>query len=510
MYSVVQLQDLGDIISLLVYRNHLQEEDYLSVKLAIAHKNDSAYNRFKASFLRLNIAKKLLVGYIPLPIIIILISAFALSSLQHLNDLNESITRIDLPAIESADKMMDNLLAQELYGRRYAILKSSDMLILFWQRSDEFDNLAAQISLLSIHYKAPIKDILSLHEEYNKILLKSAEPLRKRAAKAEESNVNIKKAQEELISAVKKIATEARRNQNTKALKTLEISKTAFRVTALLCVSGLLLGVGSTVIITRNISGSVNHLKQATMEISEGRFDYKNDARSQDELGDLSNSFNEMTNRLKRLEEMYLDASPLTRLPGGMAIENILQKRIDADAPMAFCFLDLDNFKAFNDRYGYANGSEVIKATAHVIENAAINKGTGNDFVGHIGGDDFAIITSIEHYSDICNTIIEDFDKTIPSFYEEEDRQRGYIKGKTRQGVEMNFPIMTISIAVVTNKDRKFTSVVEIGEVAAELKDYAKSLPGSIYVIDKRRKSLDLSIEGSTGSNTAKDKLELT
>ncbi len=80
-------------------------------------------------------------------------------------------------------------------------------------------------------------------------------------------------------------------------------------------------------------------------------------------------AFLAMGKRLRKLEEMYLDASPLTRLPGGIAIENVLKKRIDSSQPIAFCVLDLDNFKAFNDRYGYANGSEVIKETAKIIEN---------------------------------------------------------------------------------------------------------------------------------------------
>ena len=184
---------------------------------------------------------------------------------------------------------------------------------------------------------------------------------------------------------------------------------------------------------------------------------------------------------------MYLDASPLTRLPGGIAIENVLKKRLESNHPLAFCVLDLDNFKAFNDRYGYANGSEVIKETARIIENAVKAKGTSDDFIGHVGGDDFVVITTPAHMREISGEIIAQFDSRIPSFYSAEDRARGHILGKTRQGIEMQFPIMTISIAIVTNERRKITDPLEASEIAAELKDYAKTIPKSVFVVDKRR-----------------------
>jgi diguanylate cyclase (GGDEF)-like protein len=151
--------------------------------------------------------------------------------------------------------------------------------------------------------------------------------------------------------------------------------------------------------------------------------------------------------------------------------------------------LDLDNFKAFNDRYGYANGSEVIKETAKIIETSVKAKGTPNDFIGHVGGDDFVVITTPEVMREVSIEIINRFDQRIPEFYEPADQQRGYILGKTRQGVEMRFPIMTISIAIVTNEHRTYSDPLEASEIAAELKDYAKTIPKSVFVVDKRRAS---------------------
>ncbi|NIU12666.1 MAG: GGDEF domain-containing protein [candidate division Zixibacteria bacterium] len=185
---------------------------------------------------------------------------------------------------------------------------------------------------------------------------------------------------------------------------------------------------------------------------------------------------------------MYLDASPLTHLPGGIAIENVLKKRIASAHEIAFCLLDIDNFKAYNDRYGYARGSDLIRALGELIEREMQEHGSHSDFIGHVGGDDFVIISTPDNFTDICTSIIAGFDALVPDFYDPKDRERGYIRGKTRQGEEITFPLATLSIAVVTNTNRNITSHLQIGEIASELKEYAKSLPGSIYVVDHRRK----------------------
>ncbi|HEY6011425.1 MAG TPA: GGDEF domain-containing protein, partial [Nitrospirota bacterium] len=180
-------------------------------------------------------------------------------------------------------------------------------------------------------------------------------------------------------------------------------------------------------------------------------------------------------------------ASPLTRLPGGIAIENILKRRIDSGKPIAFCVIDLDNFKAFNDQYGYAHGNKVIKEAARIIETVVKAKGSPDDFVGHVGGDDFVAITTPAYMRLVCSEIIRTFDGTIRQFYNDRDRRNGFIIGKNRQGQEVQFPLMTISIAIVTNEQHIFKDPLQVSEIAAELKDYAKTIPQSVYVVDKRR-----------------------
>jgi GGDEF domain-containing protein len=241
-------------------------------------------------------------------------------------------------------------------------------------------------------------------------------------------------------------------------------------------------------IITRNISGPIAQLQRATQEISEGKFESLPLIGNRDEVGELSRSFGEMAKRLKHLEEVYLSASPLTRLPGGVAIENELKKRIQGKTPLAFCLMDIDNFKAFNDRYGYFLGNEVIQATARIIREAVGEFGHEQDFIGHIGGDDFVILTSPGQYEEICANVIQAFDRMILGFYDPEDQKRGHIVGENRRGEEITFPLMTLSIAVVSTDQRPILNYLQVGEIATELKNHAKSLAGSKYVVDKRKK----------------------
>jgi GGDEF domain-containing protein/CHASE3 domain sensor protein len=449
----------------------------------------SLIKRFFNFFFRLNIAKKILFGYLSLAALIIIISVFALSSLERLNKINESIIQRDAPVIEATDKMLDNLLAQELYARRYVILKRSAILALSWERSKEFDRMVKKIRELPIKHDVPVDRLSSLHMEYNNLFIKGFEYLKiPSSALAQKYNAQIKNKQEELIGLIKEISAQTQHAQNEKMLMTARIGTTAFRVIGVLCGVGIILCITVALLITRNISGSIHQLKRATEEISEGRFEYKSNLQKQDELGELYLAFGEMAKRLKLLERMYLDASPLTRLPGGAAIENVLKRMLNSDVPLAFCLLDMDGFKTFNDCYGYARGSEAIKATARIIEEVVAEVGIDEDFVGHIGGDDFVVITSPDRYPAISGAIIERFDKMIVDFYDPEDRDRGGITGRNRQGQEMKFPIMTISIAVVSNQYRELKDPIQVGKIAAELKEHAKSIPGSVCLVDQRKK----------------------
>ncbi|MGE5197648.1 MAG: response regulator [Deltaproteobacteria bacterium] len=190
-----------------------------------------------------------------------------------------------------------------------------------------------------------------------------------------------------------------------------------------------------------------------------------------------------------RRTQRDLEANPLTRLPGNIPILNELSRRLQSKELFAVCYIDLDKFKAYNDTYGFEHGDDVIRETARILIRTVKECGTADDFIGHIGGDDFVIVTSIDPSEKICQKIIDDFERTAPSFYNETDRKNGYIVAKDRQGIAQKIPLLSVSIGLVTNEFRKIDHVAQIGEIGAELKTYAKSLERSNYVKDKRKEA---------------------
>ncbi|MBN1587002.1 MAG: response regulator [Candidatus Omnitrophica bacterium] len=182
-----------------------------------------------------------------------------------------------------------------------------------------------------------------------------------------------------------------------------------------------------------------------------------------------------------------LDANPLTRLPGNASIFNEIEARIASKQHFAVCYADLDNFKAFNDQYGFERGDEMIRHTARTIVKAVNDKGTSADFIGHIGGDDFVVVTHPDRVQPICRQIIAEFEPSAHQLYRAEDRERGYIQGADRKGQERRFPLISLSIGVVTNQNRPITHIGEVGEIGADLKKYAKTKEGSVYVTDQRQ-----------------------
>ncbi len=180
-----------------------------------------------------------------------------------------------------------------------------------------------------------------------------------------------------------------------------------------------------------------------------------------------------------------VNVHPTTRLPGTARIERDFAERIAAGGPFAVCYADLDHFKEFNDRYGYNCGDSVIYLTSRILRDVVRSLSVGG-FVGHIGGDDFIFNVSLKHLEACCDEIVQLFDELIPYQYTPEDRKAGYFLGKDRRGTVHRIPLMTLSIGVVTNFSQAFSHTAQVSELATEMKSYAKTLPGSVYVVDRR------------------------
>jgi len=191
-------------------------------------------------------------------------------------------------------------------------------------------------------------------------------------------------------------------------------------------------------------------------------------------------------NTLLRIDRNRL-ANPLTGLPGNTEIQSEINYRIAKGMIFSVLYLDVDNFKAYNDAYGFSHGDRAIKLIGDILIDNVKAFGSRTDFIGHIGGDDFVVITAPECADVLCENIIKDFDERVPELYTDADKTAGFISTTNRKGDITRYPIMTLSIAVVSNEHRVLQNHLQVGEIAAELKKKVKSITGSAYLKDRRR-----------------------
>ncbi len=195
--------------------------------------------------------------------------------------------------------------------------------------------------------------------------------------------------------------------------------------------------------------------------------------------------------------------NPLTGLPGGILLAQAIRQRLARKTPFALLYADLDNFKAFNDIYGFSRGDQAILFVASIIQRVLTAHGNADDSIGHIGGDDFAMLTTPDRADTICRALISTFDEEVLRLYDPEDRQRGYISGTDRYGILRRFGLMSISIGVVTSHRRDFIDQEALTRVAAEMKHHAKEQPGSTFAIDQRTSLQSSEIERRRTRNRA-------
>jgi len=191
-------------------------------------------------------------------------------------------------------------------------------------------------------------------------------------------------------------------------------------------------------------------------------------------------------NAMLRRSDRDLHVHPSTRLPGAVEIEAEINRRMREGGYFAACYADLDHFKEFNDRYSYYEGDRVIRMLARILHDVVKGICGTAGFVGHIGGDDFLFIIPLDAVGEVCEEIVSIFDALVPYQYSEQDRRAGYYFGKDRRGQLHRVPLMTLSIGIVTNEKRHFTHAAQVSALATEMKTYAKTLPGSVFSIDRR------------------------
>ncbi len=253
----------------------------------------------------------------------------------------------------------------------------------------------------------------------------------------------------------------------------------------LVLIGAVLASVVAT-LLSKTITNPIRVLAQQATAISQGKLDGRVTVETGDELEQLAQAFNQMAESLEIMKFNDQNANPLTKLPGNLCIEAEVQRRISRNEELAVLYIDLDHFKAFNDKFGFEQGDRVIQLCAGTINQAVQVVDNPGDFVGHIGGDDFIVITQPHVAERVAREIIRIFDAEVPELYPDEDRSRGYIVSVDRRGQKQEFPLCSLSIALVSNERRPIKDFLELGSLAAEVKKYAKSMEGSSLARDRR------------------------
>jgi diguanylate cyclase (GGDEF)-like protein len=429
---------------------------------------------------KVSLVQKLVASYAAMAFFTMAALIFAITGIYSLNKTAREIASNDLVLLRSANMLRQSILAQEGYAGRYAILKSPEFIDLFHKREKECLDILQRLE--QERHSQEIAEIVNHFRNYRT----AAQLLFQGDTGA---TPRLKAASQQLIDAIDHLAAERQAQLSAKLAAADRKERETVRWTLIFSLTGFALAIGVATLLLVNISTAIRKLKRATHRIAEGDFDHDPQIPAGDEIGDLAHDFTGMAKRLKVLEEISLDASPLTRLPGNIAIERILTKRLKEESPFAVCYADLDNLKAYNDRYGHIKGSDVIKMAGDIILEAVRDHAEEDAFVGHVGGDDFVMVVAQENVAPVCEEIIKEFGRGIAAHYTPEDVARGAIEGIDRYGVPRIFPIMTISIAVVICQKGEYDSAVEIARTTAEIKDYVKGKLGSNYMVNQRRKN---------------------
>jgi GGDEF domain-containing protein len=422
----------------------------------------------------MTLIQKLIASFALIGIFLIIAVVYAIMGLGTMHRMVGDIARNDLPAATAALTLREAMQAQQRAVGRLQIFKQSEFKEVYNQQSDLF--LQTLHMLQQQSGGADLRELAQAFTAYSTLVEKMlsgnnvSDAALKQVAERVEKSIEVIRAEQKRILEDKLAAARERESRTSAWALGLALSG----VSLALLVAGLLVYSFST---------SINKLQKATHRIAAGDFDHDPLIPSGDEIGALSQDFRVMALRLKELEQISLDASPLTRLPGNIAIERSINRRLREKTSFAMCYLDLDNFKSYNDRYGYIKASEVLKKTGEVIYEAVKRLNDPDAFVGHIGGDDFVVVIDARLAKSACQEIIACFDAMIPAYYSAEDRAAGAIEGVDRYGVPRVFPMISMSIAALTCQPGAYATAAEIATVAAEVKDRVKESSGSNYII---------------------------
>jgi len=408
---------------------------------------------------------------------------YSISGLGAMHKMEQEIANKDLKAATITIRLRELMIAQERLTGRFKILKLPEYRSIHDQNTEDFRK---GIIDLKIAHNDPVLPALEADFDRYSRLAGSL------FAGQSVDTVEMKNMVETVLKHIDVISENQRQDLSRKlALSDIQEEHTVSWSLGLAFV-GVLFSTIIAAWMVYSFARSIGKLQYATHRIASGDFDHDPSIDSGDEIGSLSQDFRQMAVRLKELEQISLDASPLTRLPGNIAIERDINRRLRDRATFAMCYIDLDNFKSYNDHYGYIKASDVLKEVGKVIYDQVKSLGNPDAFVGHIGGDDFVVIISADLAEAACRTIISSIDALVPAYYSEEARRAGAIEGVDRYGVQRSFPLISVSIAALVCQPGDYGHAAEIATAAAAIKDQVKESAGSNYVIVREAVSREI------------------
>jgi diguanylate cyclase (GGDEF)-like protein len=436
---------------------------------------------------RLTIIRQMTFGYLILILFSLGAIGYSLQSLKAQNRGAAKIVTVDIQLQNVAHKLRSVLLALDRLEPQAVILRQPDLIDLYTTRSNEVTELWESLPPLPERAESgTLRATFTAHQQT--VATMRALLDRKAWTKAKNySTTTLVPLRQELIGGLDQLASTSSVQVNVSLKQLAEASRSAAQIVLALIVVGILLSALVILSLSASIRRSIKHFVEAIHTIGTGAFELDMDLPQDDEFSALAGEFRTMGRKLREIEQQSLDANPLTGLPGNLVIEREVERRIASGVTFAHGFADLDHFKAYNDRYGYRKGSEVLAIIGDIVRAAVELHGTPEDLIGHVGGDDYIFLTPPEHADKICESIIQETDQICPEFYSDEDRDAGHFMAKDRFGVERQFPLLSISIAVVCSDRFENPTGLALGRECARMKEHLKKLPGSRYLVDRRR-----------------------
>jgi len=431
------------------------------------------------------VTKKVVIGYLVVVIFSLSAVGYALTQLHQQTSDTEHLVNVDFRTFELVRDLQQNLLAQENIEKQLLILRDPALGELRLNRNNEFTRYALALNRPPLSNQ--LQDLIKLIETYRQANNQLTNALFledwSQAQKLSDEMTVLLRAQ--LLNYLAEFRQQQQQKINAGLAQLSQHTNSAFQMTVALSFLGICLSAPVSIAVILSIHRSVRELKKATQKMSVGRFDHYPDISGNDEFAQLASDFVRMGEKLSELEQLHLDTNPLTLLPGNLAIDREVEMRISKKELFAHLYIDLDNFKVYSDRYGYKAGSDVLARIGILLKHVVEKYGSPRDLVGHIGGDDYVILSSLDSGELLAQKIIEGFTALVPSFYSAEDRKIGKFSGEDRYGVKRIFPLMTISIAVIFSDRYEYPSRLAISQDCARAKEYLKIQEGSNYMLER-------------------------